>query len=134
MQLLKEIYLTSFVLFFRAFKTAWTPGINAWKGVAGVAVAQWLVLVGLDVWIGMISGKRLFGAVDPWAVRLAVVALFVANHFVLVARGKGIEYEREFDNLHRSKRVLLVTSCSVVILCAIIFFIASAAKQRGLDS
>ncbi len=52
---------------------------------------------------------------------VAVLALYFASHYILVVRGHGIKFEREFNNLKKSRKMLLVTSCAVIMLVAIVF-------------
>lgn len=44
---LKDLYFTSFTIFFRIASNAWTPGINAGKGVAGVALIECALVLGI---------------------------------------------------------------------------------------
>ena len=58
---LKEIYLTAFVVFFRTGGSDWTPGINAGKGVAGVALIESAFLIGIAGWVDVAPGNEVVG-------------------------------------------------------------------------
>src|ERR1035437_9100673 len=102
----KELYLTGFTISFRLGGGSWTPRINAWKGVTGVTLIEGAILMGIASWIEMLVGTKLFFNVGPWAIRIAAVALFFANDYVLVTRGHGIRYEHGFNNLEKSRKAL----------------------------
>ena len=129
----KELYLTGFTLLFRIGGSSWTPRINAWRGVTGIAIIEAVILIGIEWWIEMLIGTRFSFDSDRLAIGIASVALFFANDYVLVARGHGIKYEREFNNLKKFRKVLLVASCVVIMLAVIAFFIVSVAAYRRFN-
>jgi len=133
-QFFKEIYLTAFTIFFRAGSAYWTPRINAGKGVTGVAMIEWIVLIGIASWIDVLVGTKSLLDIPKWATIIAFLALCAANHYPLVARGHGIAFEREFANLKKSRRILLLAGCVAMMLTAIALFIFSASFHRKLPN
>ena len=121
----KETYLTEFALFFRAGGEWWTLGINAGKGAAGVTLFECIILVGIEAWIEMLIGKRFHLDFYQWAIWIAVFVLYFANYYVLVTRGHGIRFEREFNNLEKPRRILLRASCRVMELATVAFILCS---------
>lgn len=130
-QFFKEIYLTAFTIFFRTGGAAWTPGINAGKGVVGVAMIEWLVLIGLVSWIEVLVGTRFLLGISKWATIIVFLALCAANHYPLVARGHGTAFEREFASLQKSRKILLLVFCAIIIGVAIAFFVYTAQVHRA---
>jgi len=124
-QFFKELYLTAFTIFFKVGGADWTPGINAGKGVASVALIESAFLIGIVLWIDVLVGTKSLFDIPKWAAVIAFLALCAANHYPLVARGHGITFEREFNHLKKTRKILLMASCVVIILAAIAFFIYS---------
>ena len=130
----KDIYFTAFTIFFRAASSTWTPGINAGKGVAGVALIESAFLLAIASWIDVLVGTKSLLDIPKWATIVAFFALCFANRYPLVGRGHGITFEREFTNFTKSRKVLLLASCVVIMLTAIAFFIYSASFHRKLPN
>lgn len=107
MQRLKAIYLTWFVLFFRAGASGWDQGINIWKGVLGVTMLEFALVLGLNFWVRALTGAELLFAVENWAFEILFVVLFGLNYYALVARAAGINYERVFTALGKRERITL---------------------------
>jgi hypothetical protein len=135
-QFLKELYLTAFTLGFRfrapkRFGGGWGPIVDAGKGVAGVCLIAFFILMGIESYIEIHVGTRFSFNSNPWATRIAVLVLYLVNYYVLVTCGHGIKFEHEFTHLKKSRKVLLVTSCAVLLLATIAFFdYSSSAYQR----
>jgi Ni/Fe-hydrogenase subunit HybB-like protein len=129
----KELYLSGFTIIFKFGRTkAKTTG-----AVTAVTLIECLILAGIASWIDIFIGKRFLLSDYNSLVfsKLVIVVLFFAlcsvNHLVLVTRGHGIKFERGFDNLEKSRRILLEVSCAVLLVAAIAFFIYSRlAYQR----
>ncbi|MCX6894466.1 MAG: hypothetical protein NTZ16_02965 [Verrucomicrobia bacterium] len=126
----KELYLTCFTVFFRFGGDRRTPRINTSIGVAGVTLIEWVSLVGIAGWIDILTGTKSILSADKWAIRIAFLALCFVNHYILISRGHGITFEREFANLKKSKKVFLLASCLVMMLAAIAFFIHAGFAHR----
>jgi hypothetical protein len=66
-----------------------------------------------------------------WASAVITLAFYLPNYYVLVIRGHGITFEREFAHLDKSRKVLLLVSCAVLLLATIMLTIYSvSAYQR----
>jgi hypothetical protein len=107
MQHLKHIYLTWFVLFFRAGANSWTHGINVWKGVLGVTMLEFALAIAGNFWIRALTGVELLFAIEKWAFEILFVVLFGLNYYALVARAAGVNFEREFASLGKRERTTL---------------------------
>jgi UDP-N-acetylmuramyl pentapeptide phosphotransferase/UDP-N-acetylglucosamine-1-phosphate transferase len=127
----KELYYTCFTLFFKAGRSGWSNPVNVGKGVAGVAAVEWVILTAIAGWIGIFCRSESFFDLGQWAIGIAFLILCSINHYVLVMRGHGIRFEREFNSLKKSKRIFLLVNCTVVLLVIIGFFIVTvSAFQR----
>lgn len=122
---LKEIYLVGFTLGYKASSKSWSPSLNAGKGVAGVTIFEVLILMTIEGWVEMFFGTRFSFNTSPWAIRVAAVALYFANYYVLVVRGYGIKFEHEFNDLSKSRKIFLLVSCVLMFLTAIAVIICS---------
>jgi hypothetical protein len=122
----KELYLAEFTSFYKASSNSWKPIINAAKGAAGVTLFECINLIGVVAWIEIFVGKRFLlpnlHQLDIW---IAVFALYFWNYYILVTRGHGIRFEREFDNLKKSKRTFLRVSCYLMEFATAVFFLCS---------
>lgn len=134
LQFFKQIYLTAFTIFFRVGGADWTPGINAGKGVAGVAMIEWLILIGTASWIDVFEGRKFLLGIPKWISIVLFLALCALNHYPLVVCGYGTHFQHEFAHLRKSRKLLLLASCALVILGAIAFFICAARVHRNLIS
>jgi len=97
----------------------------------GVTLVEMAFLVAITGWVEIFVGKSLYLHRHLWSVRIGALALFFANHFLLVARGCGITYEREFRNLDKSRKAVLFLGCTVMLLIAVGFFIYSGMIHRS---
>lgn len=120
---LKELYLAEFTFFYRASNKSWSHGANAGKGVAGVSLFASLILLGVGMWIAILTGKQSLLVFDRWKVAIAFFAFFCVNYYFLAIRGHGIRFEREFNNFKKSKQTFLQISCVAIQLISAAFFI-----------
>jgi hypothetical protein len=123
---LKEFYLAEFAFFYRASSKSWSHGYNTGKGVAGVSLVLSLILLTICGWIEILTGKQYLPVLPQWETWIASLAFIFVNYYVLVIRGHGIRFEREFNNFTKSKQNVLRVSCLAVTLTSAAFFICSA--------
>jgi hypothetical protein len=128
---LKELYLTWFTVGFR-FRSGrgWGPIMDAGKGVFFVAILMFLILAGIEWRIEIFVGKKLLFDSGRWVFIAVGLAVYYVNYYVLITRGHGIRFEREFDNLKKSRKVLLQVSCAVLLLAIITFFSCSVSAYH----
>ena len=128
----RELYLTWFTLGFR-FRTGrgWGPIIDAGKGVLFALIIQLLILSGIEQHIEIFIGTRLLFNSGIWVFIPAGLAIYFANYWVLISCGHGIRFEREFDNLNKPRKVLLLVSCVVLLLAATTFFAYSVSAYHS---
>jgi hypothetical protein len=119
----KELYLTYFTLFFRFACDRWTRPSNLGKGVAGVTAIEAVILMVITAWIEIYIGTKFFFGINRWIIGIAFFALCLPNYYILVTRGHGIGFEREFSHLEKSRKNLLLASCAVIVLAIVAFFI-----------
>jgi len=83
----------------------------------------------IGTWVEIYIGERFY--FDRWVIRIAAVALYLINYYILATRGHGIKFEREFSNLKKSRKVLLLASCVVMVLVAIAVSIYSVSAYHN---
>jgi len=131
---LKEIYLTGFAIIFRISR-AKDIAYRAGAAIIILTLIEWFNLVNISLCVEMLVGKKLLPQFSKPEVLIAGFALFLINQYILFTRGHGIKFEREFDHLKKSRKILLVTSCVVLLLATIAFSIYStSAYHRFLRS
>jgi hypothetical protein len=136
---LKELYLAEFAFIFKAWSSSrWSsswkpsPSLKAGVGVAGVSIFLCLIVIVAGGWIEILIGKQFLPHnISRWGIGIATLAIFLINYYVLVIRGHGIRFEREFDNFKKSKQKLLRISCWVFELSSLmLIFYSFFAYQR----
>lgn len=129
-QFFKELYLTGFTLGFRFASDRWSYPSNLGKGIGFVTLLEGLILTGIAGWIEMYLGTRFLlnaGKVTIWIV---YVALGFANYYILIIRGHGTKFEREFSNLPKAQKNFLLASCAVILLVTMVFMIYSVSAYQ----
>ena len=132
MNRLKPVYYTIFLLFYRVFGSAWPASINVWKGVGGVTLVQGFAIISIDSCLEIFAGLHTLNAVNPWTIRLGIVALFFGNHLLLVLRGDAVRFEQEFASLPRSTRIRFMAISVILFVVVAVCFIASGLAHRRL--
>lgn len=117
-----------FALGFRFAGNRWSYPSNLGKGIAGVTLIEGLILMVIASWIEIYLGTRFH--FNPWPIRIAYLALCLPNYYILVTRGHGITFEREFSHLEKSRKNLLLASCGVMVLAIIAFMIFSVSAYH----
>lgn len=129
-QLIKKLYLTAFVLGFKTGGADWGWNVNIGKGVVGVSMIQWALFTGclslLDVW----TGTRFAMSFSKWVYVIAFAMLYLLNRYVLITCGYGIEFEREFANLKKSRRLVLACLSIAISTIILIFYVYGASVHR----
>jgi hypothetical protein len=130
---LKEIYLTGFTLLFRLSR-AKKITYKAGGAMTIITLIETFNLLNISLCIEMFVGKQIVPRFSEPEVVLAFLALGFLNLYALFFCGftfsHGIKFEREFDNLKKSRKILLVTSCVVLLLATIVFSIYSISAHR----
>jgi uncharacterized membrane protein YidH (DUF202 family) len=123
----KEVYLTGYVIIFRISRVK-DIAYKAGAAIGFVTLIESLFLIGIDNCIEMFLNKKVI--LSKPAVWLALFALFLINVYFLFFRRYGTKFEREFDNIKKSRRIILVVSCVVVVVAVIVFCIFSSIAYR----
>lgn len=122
---LKEFYLAEFAFFYRASSKSWSHGYNAGKGAAGVSLFAAIIIMCISLWIEIFTGNQFLPVLSRWETLIASLAFVFVNYFVLVIRGHGIRFEREFNNLPKSKQKFLRINCLLGTLISAASFVYS---------
>jgi hypothetical protein len=128
--MIKELYNSIFVLFFRLGAGQWPKEMNAdvHKGVAGVSVLEIMLLMSAFSWIQIFLGQQL--QLNPLLLGTAVFALYTFNYYLLHLSG-GIAFEKQFSHLKKERRIALLSWAVVVILMAIVILSFSVVRFRS---
>lgn len=128
---LKELYLTAYTLGYRSPGKAggWQRlnrqvGIimDQGKGVLLVSMILIFIFLGIMNFIEIRIGRK-FSVDSTLNGALLVLADYYVNLYILITRGHGIRFEQEFNQLRKTRRVLLVTTCVVLMLAAFAFLL-----------
>jgi hypothetical protein len=123
----KELYLTVFTVGFRfrspqRFGVGLGATVDAGKGVAGVTVVGILIVTIIIAWIEILLGARFFLNAGKLVYGLSLIPIYFINNYILLTRGHGLKFEREYDTLSKSRRIRLEVSCAVLLLLTIVSF------------
>lgn len=127
---LKEVYLTIFVVI---VKVPARPGNTFGKigsAIAAITLIEWFNFVNILSSAEMLVGKKFLFYYSKPVVLIAFVGLFFTNQYIPFVRKHGIKFEKEFDNLKRPRKILLISSCAVLLLATIIFSVCSTVAHR----
>lgn len=136
----KDVYLTIYTLGYKCNVAGGWGRINhrfglimdQGKGVFLVTIIEFFILVGIKSSVEVHFGTR-FSFLDSaqWVSAVVVAyALYLPNYFVLIKRGHGIKFEREFNSLEKSRKILLVISFTMLLLGGIAFTVFSDSAYR----
>jgi hypothetical protein len=124
-QFLKELYLAEFASFFRTNrKWCASAGWSAGSGAAGVTFFMCLNFIAMTAWIAILGGSRLANF-PKWEIWIASFVIYLMNYYILVIRGQGIKFEREFIHFKKSKQTFLRTSCWMMEITSAAFVVCS---------
>lgn len=127
---LKEIYLTTFTMFFRI--SAWGPKTSVGVSVASIAMIESCVLIGAVACADIFTRTDYLQIIPKWTVTVLVLLLFIFNHYCLVVRRSGIKFEHEFTHFKKSKKIHLVLVCTTIVLAAGAFVVYSVHLHRAI--
>ncbi len=119
---LKEIYLTGFVLLIRLSRGK-DIGYKVGAACAIITAVEGVNLTNICSWVNIVSGKQAVPHLSGPEVWLVGIVLASINVYVLFTLRYGIKFESEFDNLKKSRKILLKVSCAALLLTTILFSI-----------
>lgn len=115
----KELYLTGFVIFYRIpSKKNIDYRLGAALGV--VAFVQSFILMGVACGIEIFIGGKL-PELSRQEFLIIPLMIFFVNMYFISYRRYGIEFDKKFDKLDKSRKRLLIIGSIVFILVAIAF-------------
>lgn len=134
----KEVYLTVFALGYKAGIAGGWQRMNrkfgiimdVGKGVLLVWLIEFFILKGIESYIEIHVGKRFSFDSSLWAKIAISFAVYYVNYYVLVTLGHGIKFEREFNNLKKSRKILLLVSFVVLLLATIALTVCSVSDYQ----
>ena len=122
---LKEFYLSVFVLWLRIARGTWSPTSkgDAYRGAAGITLVELLLVLTISNVVHVVVGRRLvFGEYDAG---IAAFCLYWINAHFLVRRGAGISFDEEFSGFERKKQLALYAVATAITLSAVVSFLLS---------
>jgi hypothetical protein len=87
--------------------------------------------MGVEMWFEILMGEQSLSLyLAHWYGWIATFVIFLMNYYILVVRGHGIRFEREFNNLPKSKQKFLRISCWTMEIATAAFVICSIYAYR----
>lgn len=117
----KEVYYSVFVLLFR---------LSRWKGpmrilTASMGVSVLIGMLGVTIWSVVKIATHQHARMSWWVAVVVLGPLFAANHYFLVARGGGTEFEKQFRTFARNKQVGLYFAAILIVIGSVAGLFAS---------
>jgi hypothetical protein len=130
MHLLKELYLSVFLLFFRI--TLWKGRMKASMAAICVSVVEGLLALTLWTWVQTIT--HLDFEPSRWIILFFFLLIAGPGDYFLVVRGHGEAFDKQFQHFGKSKRIALyVAATCVVALTGIAFYLSATAFHRAFN-
>jgi hypothetical protein len=126
----RELYLTAFIII---IKIPSRKGNNFGKiggAIGAITVVEWLNIVNISSWLDIFAGKQVLPRFSELELLIAGFTLFLSNQYILFTAGHGTKFEREFDDLNKNRRTILVVSCVALLLATIIFSVYSTSAYH----
>lgn len=113
MQTIKDIYYSVFSVFFRASSSDWSESMNCWRGVLGVTLVEWALIMLFNIWFQYFTQVNLLFQVGKIGFNVLLVLSFCLNYYILVTRGTGVEFQHGLSALNAAQRRRSVITGSV---------------------
>ncbi len=131
LEILKEIYLTIFVIFYRAGSGLWPTEfeIDSQKGVAGVTITQSLIFINLINSTEIKLGSQL--RFSSWIIAIFFLILFQYNSYSLLSKENGLDFERKFNSFQFKKRMFLRVCAGLFFLLVLVstYFVTTESRR-----
>lgn len=122
MRLLREIYFSMFVLFYR---------VSQWKGrmkvrTASICVAIVEAVWAVTIWVLVQTASGRYIELNPWVLVVCMLVITWPSDYFLVSRGYGLAFVKEFDAFGKRKQISLYLAAICIILATgIVFYFAT---------
>ena len=127
-KLIKEIYLTAFVIFLKI--GGWGPQTNASAAVALLSLLELSFVSGIACWIDVNEKIKILTSSRKPLVVVAYFVLCAVNYYPIIIRGYGMIFDQEFQHFKKSKKTALVAGSLLVVLSIIAFFLYAGMAHR----
>jgi hypothetical protein len=114
----REVWLSIFVLFFRISR--WKGSMKATSATAGPAMLEAVLAVSGLCWLEIVLHHRFY--INKWLIGVLGAIIFWVNSHVLVGRGSGLKFEKEFSEFSSPKQAALFSGAALTTV-AIGFFL-----------
>jgi hypothetical protein len=129
----KDLYLSTFVLFYRLNAGQWPARMNAdtHKAVVTLSFIDFLLVFSAVTLFRLFTGHET--RLNPWVGTVSLIPILMVNYYYLVIRGHGLAFERKFDKFHKQKRTILRAGAICVVVAVFTgFFLSVEAYHRAL--
>jgi len=115
-----ELYLSVFVLFYR-IAIGWTGSAKTHAASIGLSIVEALFVLTVWTWIQLVT--RTYVHIESWVLVVAVFAITTPTDYLVVIRGHGLKFEKEFRGFGITKQfVLYLAAIGVVAAVGLAFF------------
>ena len=121
-------------MFLVLFKSSrWpTPETNAGMAVAFLTLVECFAILGIACWVDILLGTKILAEFPKWAVFIFILILCAPNYYVLVSKGSGAAFAKEFAHFGKYKRWSLLLICAMTMVAIFLFFLYSATTHRRM--
>jgi hypothetical protein len=129
--IVREAFLSIFVLFYQLLAGLWPAQMNAdaHKGVVGISVVELLFGLSIFNWLQIETGHQ--ASFNRTIAAVILVLGFLANYYVLVVRRMGVMFVKEFNQFRIGKRVALrLIAVGLTAACVFMFYLSVTEFRR----
>ena len=115
-----ELYLSVFVLFYR-IAIGWTGRAKTSAAAIGLSVVELLFLMTVWTWIQTVTHTYMH--IESWVLVVALLAITAPTDYLVVNRGHGLKFEKEFRRFGIVKQITLyLAAIGIVAAVGLAFF------------
>jgi Ni/Fe-hydrogenase subunit HybB-like protein len=126
-----DVYLSIFVIFFRLSR--WKGRMKSASATIGVSVMLGMLFVA--VWAGAQIALHQHVILNQWLAFGILTVTFALNHYVLITREAGPEFELRFRKFTKKKQMgLQVAAVLIVVAIVTALFASMSAYNHAIGS
>jgi hypothetical protein len=125
LELLKEAFLSIFVVAYRINRGAWPASFNAdaHKAVAAVTFVELMACLTIYAWVQILSGSHIeFFQPVLW---VGAFTFYIANYYFLLTKKLGSDFEKRFDRYSKARRTTLRIAALIIFFGVFALFLIS---------
>lgn len=130
MKLLRDIHATWYVCFYRYGAQNWSAGVNDWKGIGGIALMDWILILGMDAAASLGMQKHFLWVLSRWEYNAIFAAIFVVNYCWIRFGNRGAIWTHRFAAMPSDLRIRRYAFSFGIVALAILLLVLAPKGVR----